>query len=108
MNADCIIICLTAATLIVSSLGIWFGWKWHKANIRHSLEQELAGIERDLANIEVEIEREKSAGHEQMSHIYGMVHPQANPHIAEINALIEKKDVLLKRKQEIKKQLMTK
>lgn len=108
MSTDCLGIILSSATLIVSSLGILFGWKWHKDSKRQNLEQELAGVERDLANIEVEIEREKSAGHEQMSHIYGMVHPQANPHIAEINALIEKRDVLLKRKQEIKKQLRTK
>lgn len=105
MNADCIIICLTAATLIVTSLGIWFGWRWHKATKRQSLEQELAGINRELADIAVQIEREKSAGHEQMSHIYGMVHQQANPHIAEINALIDKRDILLERKAEIKKQL---
>ena len=103
MNADCIIICLTATTLIVSGLGLFLGWRWHKATKRQGLEQELAGIERELANIEVEIEREKSAGHEISSHVYGV--PTTNLRICEIVALEKKRDILLKRKKEVIAQL---
>lgn len=71
--------------------------------MRQNLEIELAGIERELADIEVQIEREKSAGNEHSSHIYGVM--TSSPHICEINALWNKKEVLLKRKKQIKQQL---
>lgn len=71
--------------------------------MRQNLEIELAGIERELADIKVEIEREKSAGHAENSSYYGV--QTSNPHICEIIALEDKKDVLLKRKAEIENKL---
>ncbi len=99
-----IIIGISAATLLVSALGVFLGWLWHNATRRQNLESELFRIEDELKDIDVQIEREKSAGHKEMSHIYGIPHT-SNPHIAEINALLERKEALVKRKKEIKEQL---
>ena len=99
-----IIIGISAATLLVSALGVFFGWVWHKATRRQHLESELFRIDDELKDIDVQIEREKSAGHSEMSHIYGIPH-SSNPHIAEINALLDRKSALEKRKKGIKEQL---
>lgn len=101
-----IIIGISAATLLVSALGVFWGWIWHKDTRRQNLESELFRIDDELKDIDVQIEREKSAGHAETSHIYGVVH-SANPHVAEINALWERKEALEKRKNEIKEQLKT-
>ena len=94
---------LSLLVLGVTIWGIRVTKKSNKDIKRLNLEQELAGIERELANIDVEIEREKSAGHEISSHVYGV--PTTNPRICEIVALENKRDVLLKRKKEIIRQL---
>lgn len=103
MNADCIIICLTAATLIVTSLGIWFGWRWHKETKRQSFEQELARIETDIKDIEAQQEDARGRGQAQTQHIYGTNIP--NPYAGVIIMLEQKKQNLKDRKAEIIRQL---
>lgn len=92
----------TGVGLIISVIALIQSRKANKAALKQNLEQERAAIIRELADIDVEIEREKSAGNEINSHIYGV---QPNPHICEIVALEKKRDILLKRKQEIERKL---
>lgn len=77
--------------------------KANKAALRQNLEQEQAEIDRELADIAVQIRREESAGREQMSKVYGYFGP--NPREKEINALLEKCNVLTNRRAKINKQL---
>ena len=93
----------TGVGLIISIIALIQSRKANKAALKQNLEQERAAIIRELADIDVEIEREKSAGHEISSHIFGV--PTTNPRICEIVALEKKRDILLKRKQEIERKL---
>lgn len=103
MNADCIIICLTAATLIVTSLGIWFGWRWHKETKRQSLEQELARISAEINEIEAQRADAEARGKAEIKYITSACVP--NPYGGVIVMLELKKRNLQNRQAEIKKQL---
>ena len=92
----------TGVGLIISVIALIQSRKANKAALKQNLEQERAAIIRELADIDVEIEREKSAGKEINSHIFGV---QPNPHICEIVALENKREILLNRKQEIERKL---
>lgn len=99
-----VIICLTAATLIVSSLGIWFGWIWHKAIKRQSLEQELAQIEADIKEIDAQQAEAEARGRAEMQHIYS-ANVQPNPYGGVSFMLELKKRTLIERRAKIITQL---
>ena len=86
----------------VSIWAIIVAKKSNKAVLKQNLEKELADINKDLADIEVQIQRAAAEGEEQRRTIYGI---HSNPRIREIQALRNKRDTLLKRKQEIIQQL---
>ena len=104
MSADTIIIiAISAATLVAAILGIVWGYKWHKAGLRQNLEIELAGIERELAEIKVQMCRSQAHTIEKNSHIYGVSSSFFDG--AEMESLDSKQQLLLKRKAEIDRQL---
>lgn len=96
-----IIIAISAATLIATILGIVWGYKWHKAGMRQNLEIELAGIERELAEIKVQMCRVQSHSAEKSSHFYGVQSSFFDEGVME--SLESKKQLLLKRKEEIER-----
>ena len=106
MDRECFILIVGILTLAATIWGICASKRLQKKTYRQNLEAERARIEIDLKEVNVQIEREKSAGHEQMGHIYGG-HHQTNPHISEITALWEKQSALEKRKAEIDEILKT-
>jgi predicted negative regulator of RcsB-dependent stress response len=103
MSTNCLGIILSSATLIVSSLGILFGWKWHKDSKRQNLEQELARIEIELKEIDAQQADADARGAAATQHIIGANVP--NPYGGVSFMLELKKQALLDRKAKIKKQL---
>lgn len=101
---DTAIICLTAATLLVTTLGVFLGYKWHKAGLRQNLEIELHHINAELADVEVQITKEEKEGNEKGAQVLSQLNIP-NPNERELTALEEKKAALLNRKAEIEKQL---
>ena len=100
---------LSIIALIFSAAGIGISiWaiiaakKSNKAAMRQNLEQELAGIKRELPSGEAQIMRVKAEGEEKNSHVFGVF---PNPNEGEIKTLENKKSVLLNRQAEIIKQL---
>jgi predicted negative regulator of RcsB-dependent stress response len=103
MSTNCLGIILSSATLIVSSLGIFLGWKWHKDSKRQNLEQELARIEIELKEIDAQQADADARGAAATQHIIGANVP--NPYGGVSFMLELKKQALLDRKAKIKKQL---
>lgn len=96
--------------LVLSAVGIGISiWavkeakKSNEAVLRQSLEIELAGIERELAEIKVQMCRSQAHTIEKNSHIYGVSSSFFDG--AEMESLDSKKQLLLKRKAEIERQL---
>lgn len=105
MDKETIILIVGILTLAATIWGICANKRLQKKTYKQNLEAERARIGIDLKEVRVQIEREKSAGEEITSSIYGAVKP--NPHICEITALWEKQDALEKRKAEIDEILKT-
>ena len=81
---------LSIIALIFSAAGIGISiWaiiaakKSNKAAMRQNLEQELAGIKRELPSVEAQIMRVKAEGEEKNSHVFGVF---PNPNEGEINS----------------------
>lgn len=99
---------ISIIALVFSGIGtgvsIWAIFVAKKSNskvLHQNLESELASIETEIADINVQIERAKNAPPPER--VYGL---RQFPHYApEVKALNEKKNALLKRKQEIERQL---
>lgn len=97
------IICLTAATLIVSALGLFFGWRWHKVMRRQNLEQELARIDAELREIDALQADADARGAAATQHTFGVNVP--NPY-GGVSFMWElKKKTLQDRREEIIRQL---
>lgn len=101
---------ISIIALVLSAVGIGISiWavkeakKSNEAVLRQSLEIELAGIERELAEIKVQMCRSQAHTIEKNSHIYGVSSSFFDG--AEMESLDSKKRLLLKRKAEIERQL---
>lgn len=74
----------------------------NKAVLQQNREKELADIDREIVEINAQIARLEVEGEEKNSHIYGIF---PNPYQGTIDNLKQRKDSLLNRKQQIRKQL---
>ncbi len=74
----------------------------NKAVLQQNREKELADIDKEIVEINAQIARLEVEGEEKNSHIYGIF---PNPHQGTIDNLNKRKDFLLNRKQQIRKQL---
>lgn len=74
----------------------------NKAVLQQNREKELADIDKEIVEINAQIAKLKADGEEKNSHIYGIF---PNPYQGTIDTLKQRKDSLLNRKQQIKKQL---
>lgn len=86
-------------------ISIWAFIEAKKANkivLQQNREKELADIDKEIVEINAKIERLKVEGEEKNSHIYGFF---PNPYQGTIDTLKQRKDSLLNRKQQIRKQL---
>ena len=86
-------------------ISIWAFIEAKKANkivLQQNREKELADIDKEIVEINAKIERLKVEGEEKNSHIYGFF---PNPYQGTIDNLNKRKDFLLNRKQQIRKQL---
>ena len=98
------IISITIAAIGVG-ISIWAFIEAKRANkavLQQNREKELADIDKEIVEINAKIERLKVEGEEKNSHIYGFF---SNPYQGTIDTLKQRKDSLLNRKQQIKKQL---
>lgn len=98
------IISITIAAIGVG-ISIWAFIEAKKANkavLQQNREKELADIDKEIVEINAKIERLKVEGEEKNSHIYGFL---PNPYQGTIDNLKQRKDSLLNRKQQIRKQL---
>ena len=103
MDWDSIISIIIAA--IGVGISIWAFIEAKKANkavLQQNREKELADIDKEIVEINAKIERLKVEGEEKNSHIYGFL---PNPYQGTIDTLKQRKDSLLNRKQQIRKQL---
>ena len=94
---------LSAVGIAISIWAVKEAKKSNEAVLRQSLEIELAGIERELAEIKVQMCRSQAHTIEKNSHIYGVSSSFFDG--AEMESLDSKKQLLLKRKAEIDRQL---
>lgn len=86
-------------------ISIWAFIEAKKANkivLQQNREKELADIDKEIVEINAKIERLKVEGEEKNSHIFGIL---PNPYQGTIDNLKQRKDSLLNRKQQIRKQL---
>jgi hypothetical protein len=103
MNWDSIISISIAA--IGVGISIWAFIEAKKANkavLQQNREKELADIDKEIVEINAQIARLEVEGEEKNSHIYGIF---PNPYQGTIDNLNKRKDFLLNRKQQIRKQL---
>lgn len=103
MNWDSIISIIIAA--IGVGISIWAFIEAKKANkavLQQNREKELADIDKEIVEINAQIARLEVEGEEKNSHIYGIF---PNPYQGTIDNLNKRKDFLLNRKQQIRKQL---
>lgn len=94
---------LSILVLGVSVWGVWVTKKSNKAVRRQSLEQELAQIDIEIKDIEAQQEDAKSRGLAETQHTFGCNVP--NPYGGVVVMLELKKQALVDRKKEVKKQL---
>ena len=73
-----------------------------KAVLQQNREKELADIDKEIVEINAQIARLEVEGEEKNSHIFGIL---PNPYQGTIDNLKQRKDSLLNRKQQIRKQL---
>ena len=103
MNLESIIsISIAAIGVGISILAFIEAKKANKIVLQQNREKELADIDKEIVEINAKIERLKVEGEEKNSHIYGFF---PNPYQGTIDTLKQRKDSLLNRKQQIKKQL---
>lgn len=98
------IISITIATIGVSISILAFieAKRANKAVLQQNREKELADIDKEIVEINAQIAKLKADGEEKNSHIYGFL---PNPYQGTIDNLNKRKDFLLNRKQQIRKQL---
>ena len=103
MNWDSIIsITIAAIGVGISILAFIEAKKANKIVLQQNREKELADIEKEIVEINAQIARLEVEGEEKNSHIYGIF---PNPYQGTIDNLNKRKDFLLNRKQQIRKQL---
>ena len=103
MDLESIIsISIAAIGVGISILAFIEAKKANKAVLQQNREKELTDIDKEIVEINAKIERLKVEGEEKNSHIYGFF---PNPYQGTIDTLKQRKDSLLNRKQQIKKQL---
>ena len=93
----------TSIAIIGVGISIWailVAKKSQKETALHNKRAELANIERELKDNNLEIHKLTTEGEERNSHIYGF-HP--NPNQAQIDALERRNQYLIKRKRELNK-----
>lgn len=100
--ASLISITITAIGVGISILAFIEAKNANKAVLRQNTEKELADIDKEIVEINAQIARLEVEGEEKNSHIYGIF---PNPYQGTIDNLNKRKDVLLSRKQYIRKQL---
>ena len=74
----------------------------NKAVLQQNREKELADIDKEIVEITAQVARLEVEGEEKNSHIFGIL---PNPYQGTIDNLNKRKDFLLNRKQQIRKQL---
>ena len=103
MNWDSIIsITIAAIGVGISILAFIEAKRANKAGLQQNREKELADIDKEIVEINAQIAKLKADGEEKNSHIFGIL---PNPYQETIDNLNKRKDFLLNRKQQIKKQL---
>ena len=103
MNWDSIIsITIAAIGVGISILAFIEAKRANKAVLQQNREKELADIDKEIVEINAQIARSEVEGEEKNSHIYGIF---PNPYQGTIDTLKQRKDSLLNRKQQIRKQL---
>ena len=103
MNWDSIISITIAA--IGVGISIWAFIEAKRANkavLQQNREKELADIDKEIVEINAQIAKLRADGEEKNSHIFGIL---PNPYQGTIDNLNKRKDFLLNRKQQIRKQL---
>lgn len=103
MNWDSIIsITIAAIGVGISILACIEAKRANKAVLQQNREKELADIDKEIVEINAQIARLEVEGEEKNSHTYGIF---PNPYQGTIDNLNKRKDFLLNRKQQIRKQL---
>ena len=103
MNWDSIIsISIAAIGVGISILAFIEAKRANKAVLQQNREKELADIDKEIVEINAQVARLEVEGEEKNSHIYGFF---PNPYQGTIDTLKQRKDSLLNRKQQIRKQL---
>lgn len=98
------IISITIAAIGVG-ISIWAFIEAKRANkavLQQNREKELADIDKEIVEINAQVARLEVEGEEKNSHIFGIL---PNPYQGTIDTLKQRKDSLLNRKQQIRKQL---
>ena len=103
MNWESIIsITIAAIGVGISILAFIEAKRANKAVLQQNREKELADIDKEIVEINAQVARLEVEGEEKNSHIFGIL---PNPYQGTIDNLNKRKDFLLNRKQQIKKQL---
>lgn len=103
MTLDSIIsITIAAIGVGISILAFIEAKRANKAVLQQNREKELADIDKEIVEINAQVARLEVEGEEKNSHIYGFL---PNPYQGTIDTLKQRKDSLLNRKQQIRKQL---
>ena len=103
MDWDSIISIIIAAIGVgISILAFIEAKRANKAVLQQNREKELADIDKEIVEINAQIAKLKADGEEKNSHIYGIF---PNPYQGTIDTFKQRKDNLLNRKQQIRKQL---
>ena len=103
MDWDSIISIIIAAIGVgISILAFIEAKRANKAVLQQNREKELADIDKEIVEINAQIAKLKADGEEKNSHIFGIL---PNPYQGTIDNLNKRKDFLLNRKQQIRKQL---
>ena len=103
MHWDSIIsITIAAIGVGISILAFIEAKRANKAVLQQNREKELADIDKEIVEINAQVARLEVEGEEKNSHIFGIL---PNPYQGTIDNLNKRKDFLLDRKQQIKKQL---
>ena len=103
MNWESIIsITIAAIGVGISILAFIEAKRANKIVLQQNREKELADIDKEIVEINAQVARLEVEGEEKNSHIFGIL---PNPYQGTIDNLNKRKDFLLDRKQQIKKQL---
>ena len=103
MNWESIIsITIAAIGVGISILAFIEAKKANKIVLQQNREKDLADIDKEIVEINAQVARLEVEGEEKNSHIFGIL---PNPYQGTIDNLNKRKDFLLNRKQQIKKQL---